>query len=50
MKCMGKSRGQSLSWERIELCNDGKCQLRARRARRRGERSRTVNKNLHTRP
>lgn len=34
MKCMGGvgggSRGQSLSWERIELCNDGKCHLRAR--------------------
>lgn len=24
----GGNRGQSLSWERIELCNDGKCQLR----------------------
>lgn len=23
----GGNRGQSLSWERIELCNDGKCQL-----------------------
>lgn len=27
----GDSRGQSLSWECIELCNDGKCQLRARK-------------------
>lgn len=33
----GKSIGQSLSWERIELCNDGKCQLRARKERRRGK-------------
>lgn len=31
MKCTGKSKGggQSLSQERIELCNNGKCQLRA---------------------
>lgn len=33
-----ESRGQqSLSWEHIMLCNDGKCQLRARK---RGEEAR----------
>lgn len=40
-----ESRGQqSLSWEHIELCNNGKCQLRARKGERRREKSRTVNK------
>lgn len=38
MKCTGRAEsGQSLSWERIELCNDGKCQIRARK---RGEEGR----------
>lgn len=50
MKGTGESGGQSLSWEHIELCNDGKCQLRARQEGRREEKSRTVNKNLHTDP
>lgn len=40
----GEGRGQSLGLERIELCNDGKCQLRARKGGRRWEKSRTVNK------
>ena len=45
MKRTGESRGQSISRERIELCNNGKCQLRARRrGKEEGEKSRTVNK------
>lgn len=43
----GESRGQSLSWLRIKLCNNGKCHLRARQEGRREEKSRAANNYIY---